>query len=334
MNLTDISDRKQLWNQEFYVRFLPEIDPFRENQYFRPLDKAYNGDSTFWNMPSPEPDLDHNFWEKVHAFLDDERIRELAVSLAENICLWEPDGNRLMFAAILRAGVPVADWLCRLLPGAAAAAISLFVGLGIDQAALRLIRKNYPERRLVFVDGWTGRGGVAREIAKIGAGPLAVLIDPWGWADFSGTQEDIFCPAACFTGAATMGFSRTFYADSQSFFAAYLFPQRYCKHDLVKAWQKNCPSPYSVNTPPRQKPRQEKCFFMQSGLRLHSNEVCRAMINAAPETLYFFHDAVYVKEHYPLLLELAERRKVKIIYNVRHLLDYKAYSACELRVKK
>lgn len=334
MNSTDISDRKQLWQQDAYVRFRQEVDPFRDYQYFRPLDRAYNGDNTFWEMPSPEPDLDQNFWEKVHAFLDDEKIREIAVSLAKNLCLWEPDGNKLVFAAILRAGVPIADWLCRLLPGAVAVSLSLFVGIGIDQAALRSVRENYPERRLVFVDGWTGRGGVAREIAKTGAGPLAVLIDPWGWADFSGTQEDIFCPTACFTGAATMGFSRTFYVDSESFFAAYLFPQQYCQNDLVKAWQKNCPSPYTVNTVSEPKPLAEKCFFMKTDLRLHSNEVCRAMINAAPETLYFFHDAVYVKEHYPLLLELAERRQVKTVYNVKHMLDYKTYTACSLQVKK
>lgn len=330
--MKDVPGRKNLWDFPVFAQFRPEVDPFEDRHLFRPLSKAYNGDNTFWSTPSPEPQLDDFFWNRVQSHLDDDRIGESALRLAQSISEWEPDAEKLAFAAILRAGVPVADWLCRLLPGSVAASLSLFVGLGVDRVAVEAIRSAY-SRKIVFVDGWTGRGGVAREIARLGIGPLAVLIDPWGWADFSGCREDIFCPTACFTGVATLGFSRTFYVDAQSLFAAYLFPDKYCRADVVRTWQKNCPPAGSKvsfrleeNSLARSTP-----FFKETDLRIHSNEVCRALINAAPDTLYFADDPAWVKAHHALLLELAERRAVKVVYRCRILDDYRTRVACSMK---
>ncbi|MCP4352500.1 MAG: hypothetical protein GY795_44140 [Desulfobacterales bacterium] len=320
-------NRNNPWDQPVYAQFREKIDPFRDHQYFRPLDRLYNGDNSFWSVPSHEPPLNKHFWELVSCHLNNDRIKKAAASLANAIAHWEPDGKKLVFAAILRAGVPVADWLCRLLPGSAAVSISLFVGLGIDKAALKLIRQQYPNRKIIFVDGWTGKGGVAREISQTKAGPLAVLIDPWGCADFSGAGDDLFCPSACFTGAATLGFSRTFYVNSESLFAAYLFPREYCQEELVKNWQMN--SPKHLNS--YEYAETKKKFFKQTDMRLHSNEVCRALINADPDTVYFFNDPVYVKEHYPLLLALAELRKVKVVYNAGMLSGYRTRAACSFK---
>ncbi len=316
-----------LWGQEVYVQFHEEIDPFRDLKFFRPLERAYTGDNAFWAMPSPEPCFPDAFWETVGAHLDDERIREAAVSLAEAVARWESAGDRLIFAAILRAGVPIADWLCRLFPGAKAAAVSLFVGLGIDGVALASLRRRHPERKIVFVDGWTGRGGVARAIADLGAGPLAVLVDPWGWADFSGTQADIFCPTACFTGVASLGFSRTFFVDDTRLFGAYRFPERHCRRDLVAGWQKCCP-PVGRGGAGNSLPHRR--FFQETPLRIHANEVCRALINAAPEKIFFLDAAGEVRRSFPLLIELAERRAVQVEYNVRRLSTLGTRVACTL----
>ncbi len=327
MTPENIANGKNPWNQPVYAKFMDKVDPFGELWRFRPLDKAYNGDNTFWSVPSPEPDVDNNFWKSVISSLDNESVKQSAAALAHDVSRWEPDGKKLVFAAILRAGVPIADWLCRLIPGSVSVAISLFVGLGLDQVALEKLKRKYPDRKIVFVDGWTGRGGVAREISRIGAGPLAVLIDPWGWADFSGFREDIFCPTACFTGVATLGFSRTFYIDSKSLFGTYLFPEKYYRRDLVEAWQAQCPSIQARSNGGGTTRR----FFKETDLRIHSNEVCRALINAAPDTLFFFHDPAFASEHYNLLLALASRRNVKVEYNAKGLERLKTRVACSLR---
>jgi hypothetical protein len=317
-----------LWQQHLYLSLLEEVHPFDEPHRFRKLNQAYTGENTFWSIPSPEPDLDEAFWQAVAAQLEQEQIQQAAQRLAAAIACWEPQPERLLFAAILRAGVPIAQWLCQMLPGSVAAAISLFVGIGIDQAALARLQADFPARKIVFVDGWTGRGGVARELAQLQAGPLAVLNDPWGWADFSGCQEDIFCPSACFTGLATLGFSRTFVVDQDSFFAAYRFPATFARKELVAAWSQAGPVAPSASAPC---PGGAK-FHQKTELRLHSNEVCRALINAAPRTLFFADDKHYVREHFSLLLQLAEQRKVPVQYDQHFLRDLRTRAACSLEI--
>ena len=316
--------RKSLWNQPVYADFLPEVNPFVAGDRFRPLGAAYDGNNTFWLKPSPEPRLDDAFWELLISQLDQDEIGAAASALAAAIGRWEPDSRRLAFAVILRAGVPIADWLCRLLPGSVAAAMSFFCGLGLDQVAFASFRKSYPERKIVFVDGWTGKGGLARELAELNLGPLAALIDPWGWADFAGCREDLFCPAACFTGPATLGFSRTFYRSEQSLFAAYLFPEKYCRATLVEAWQTLCPPSPSQSAPAGER------FFTPTDLRVHRNEVCRALINAVPDTIFFANDKTHAQTHDAMLLALAEARRIKVTYNAGFLHDYKTRVACTL----
>lgn len=325
MDLLTGLGRTNLWHQPVYAEFLEEIDPFRDNQYFRALNMAYDGNNTFWSIPSPEPSLDDEFWQLVNSELGNEKIQQAASRLAASITRWQIDTNKLIFVAILRAGVPIADWLCRLLPGSVAVSMSLFSGIGIDKVALAQVRSQYPERTIIFVDGWTGRGGVARELLRQGLHPFAVLIDPWGWADFSGSQDDLFCPTACFTGVTTLGFSRTFYVDEKNLFAAYLFPQKYCRYQLVKTWQAYCPTSLLIPS------NHQRRFFRPTEMRIHSNEVGRALINANPHIIYFAHDSIYVKEHYSLLLTLAELRKVNVVYNVEILADYKTCVACSMK---
>ncbi|MBF0199720.1 MAG: phosphoribosyltransferase domain-containing protein [Desulfamplus sp.] len=315
------------WNQMFYINLEKEVDPFKDSHLFRPLERAYNGDNTFWSTPSPEPDLDDEFWREIQISLErDDAVQMAARRLAGAIAERYPDPKNIVFVSILRAGVPVTDWLCRLLPGSVGTAISLFVGLGIDLAALERIRRDFPHRSIIFVDGWTGRGGVARAIAQIGAGPLAVLMDPWGWADFSGVQSDLFCPSACFTGVATLGFSRTFFVNNKDFFSAYRFAPMYTKREVVCSWQGACPeSPSSPMEPAVTK------FHANTPLRIHSNEVCRALINAAPEELLFACDRSSARERFSLLLDLGERRSVPVQFNVDFLNELKTGAACTLK---
>ncbi len=71
-------------------------------------------------------------------------------------------------------------------------------------------------------------------------------------------------------------------------------------------------------------------FYKDTSLRIHSNEVCRALINAAPDTLLFANSQQYVNEHYELLLALADRREVSIKYDQVFLKEYQTRVACTL----
>lgn len=327
MELVQNLGRPNLWRQPVYARFLEEVDPLNDRDRFRPLSSAYDGNVTLWGFPSPEPNLPDQFWQQVHTHLVHPTIQVAGARLAGAVAQWEPDPDQLLFVAILRAGVPIADWLCRLLPGSVAVSISLFSGLGIDHVAFAKIRSDYPGRKVVFVDGWTGRGGVARELARLNVGPLAVLIDPWGIATFSGSFDDVLCPTACFTGLTTLGFSRTFYTDDQTCFSAYLLPSNYTRQDLITAWQNACPID-RLDPLPR-----PSMMNKSTPLRVHGNEVCRALINANPEIIYFLGSEIHALEHYALVLALAELRNVKVVYYSQQLEHYQTQVACSFKLK-
>ncbi|MEA2059560.1 MAG: tellurite-like stress resistance cysteine protease StiP [Thermodesulfobacteriota bacterium] len=318
------------WNQRFYLNLEEEVHPFNDLNLFRPLDKAYTGNNTFWSTPSPEPDLNDAFWRDVElSFKNDSTIQKAVQHLAASILQKYPNPEKILFVSILRAGVPITDWLCQLLPGSMGAAISLFVGLGIDRQALNRMRRDFPDRSIIFVDGWTGRGGVAKTIFALDRGPLAVLMDPWGWADFFGIQADVFCPSACFTGLATLGFSRTFFVDKNNFFSAYRFSDAFSHQELIKCWQDSCPR--HPTSPPKSRINK---FFTETPLRIHSNEVCRALINAAPETLFFADDKSFAEQNFSLLLKLADQRSVPLKFNVNHVKELNTKVACSLKKAK
>jgi hypothetical protein len=48
--------------------------------------------------------------------------------------------------------------------------------------------------------------------------------------------------------------------------------------------------------------------------------------------LFFADDAQYVREHFSLLLTLAEQRKVPVQYNQQFLREYRTHAACSLHI--
>lgn len=318
-----------LWQQTVYAELLEEVDPRTQLDRFRPRHVGYTGNLNFWATPSPEPCLSDNLVSRLtQPVPEGSSLLVAANNLAAQIkSQYEED--KILFVAILRAGVPVAQWLTQLVHNSAAVATSLFVGHGIDQASLASIKRDHPDRRIIFVDGWTGKGGVAGELAKLGEGPLAVLSDPWCLADLRGTSEDLLSPSACFTGPTTLGFSRTFTRKPDSIFGTYQFPSSQLNPEIVNAW---CVSCKSCETKLDQASGNR--IQHETELRVHSNEVCRALINSNPGELYFAGSAAHARDRFSLLLELADAQNVPQKYNVRELSALNTSVACSLELTK
>ncbi|ASN83150.1 cysteine protease StiP domain-containing protein [Deinococcus ficus] len=76
---------------------------------------------------------------------------------------------------------------------------------GLDLQAYREVLDEHPGRDVVFVDGWTGLGGVTRALeASVKGARLAVLSDPAGCSTYAGTYQDVLIPHALL-GAAGCG---------------------------------------------------------------------------------------------------------------------------------
>ncbi|MET9480565.1 phosphoribosyltransferase [Streptomyces sp. NPDC006638] len=94
-------------------------------------------------------------------------------------------------------------------------AVSIVRGRGIDANAVRWLAAHHDPADVVFVDGWTGKGAITRELADAlrafeGFDPeIAVLADPGGCVRTYGTREDFLIPSACLNSTVSGLISRT-----------------------------------------------------------------------------------------------------------------------------
>ncbi|MCK7626736.1 phosphoribosyltransferase [Streptomyces sp. RS10V-4] len=131
-------------------------------------------------------------------------------------------GPRPVLVSLARAGTPVGILMRRWARHTrgldlAHYAVSIVRGRGIDTTALRWLAAHHDPRDVVFVDGWTGKGAITRELAGALAAPefagfdprIAVLADPGGCVDTYGTRDDFLIPSACLNSTVSGLVSRT-----------------------------------------------------------------------------------------------------------------------------
>lgn len=135
-------------------------------------------------------------------------------------------GPRPVLVSLARAGTPVGVLMrrwARLRHGVELPhyAVSIVRGRGIDANALRWLASHHNPADVVFVDGWTGKGAITRELAAAiaefeesdgteGFNPeIAVLADPGGCVRTYGTREDFLIPSACLNSTVSGLISRT-----------------------------------------------------------------------------------------------------------------------------
>ena len=183
--------------------------------------------------------------------LNQDRMAEHLLLLAEGILATRPHGITLV--SLARAGTPVGVLLKHVLKRyfnvqVEHYSISILRDVGIDQNALRTILQNHAPESLVFVDGWTGKGVIARQlVASLQAFALSdgvsipaelyVLTDLAGWATVAASSEDYLIPS-CILNATISGLvSRSVYdkhTASPTDFHGCLYYDQFARHDLSK----------------------------------------------------------------------------------------------------
>ena len=130
-------------------------------------------------------------------------------------------GKKIVLISLARAGTPIGILIKHYLEQKFACdvthyTISIIRGVGIDKNAVNFILKRHKPEEIQFVDGWTGKGAIQRELTKamkdfpqINSG-LAVLSDPAGVADKFGTHEDFLIASSCLNSTVSGLLSRTF----------------------------------------------------------------------------------------------------------------------------
>ncbi|MFJ5623064.1 cysteine protease StiP family protein [Peribacillus loiseleuriae] len=134
-------------------------------------------------------------------------------------------GRNLILVSLARAGTPIGILIKRYLSfaynlDAPHYSVSIIRGKGIDERAIRYIKENHPDSQIQFIDGWTGKGAISRELTqacqnmndKFGYhldDGLAVLADPGYCSEIYGTREDFLIPSACLNSTVSGLVSRT-----------------------------------------------------------------------------------------------------------------------------
>ncbi|MEU9665711.1 phosphoribosyltransferase [Streptomyces bobili] len=167
-----------------------------------------------------------HYQELFHAALETSAARlAQAVGAVTELVIAERS-PRPVLVSLARAGTPVGVLMRRWaqhrhgldLPHYA---VSIVRGRGIDANALRWLAEHHDPADVVFVDGWTGKGAITRELTAAvedfeaaggatGFDPeIAVLADPGSCVRTYGTREDFLIPSACLNSTVSGLISRT-----------------------------------------------------------------------------------------------------------------------------
>lgn len=166
--------------------------------------------------------------ENVNIFKDmlensDERMAYYVGKISEEI--YRKKGNDLIIVSLARGGTPYGILVRKYLKfkyniDIPHYSISIIRGRGIDYNALKYILKNHPNGKMQFIDGWTGKGSIIKELynsidifnKEYGMeidDSLAVIADPAKLCRIYGTREDIIIPNCCLNSTVSGLISRT-----------------------------------------------------------------------------------------------------------------------------
>lgn len=167
------------------------------------------------------------FYKSLETF--SEKLALAVAVTAEKII--KKRGEDIVLVSLARAGTPAGVLLKKYLQHAGSIevahySISIIRGKGIDENALKYILNKHPYSAIQFLDGWTGKGAITKELDEALAlfekrygsfeglcSELAVLADPGHCSTLYGTREDFLIPNACLNSTISGLLSRTVLRD-------------------------------------------------------------------------------------------------------------------------
>lgn len=129
-------------------------------------------------------------------------------------------GKDVVLVSLARAGTPIGILIKRYIKfvydfDVKHYTISIIRDRGIDRNAMNYILSRHEAKNIQFVDGWTGKGAILKELKKEiekfkgVSSELAVLSDPANICKLSGTHEDFLIPSSCLNSTVSGLISRT-----------------------------------------------------------------------------------------------------------------------------
>lgn len=178
-----------------------------------------SGTRHYSEILGPEAAPTPQYLALYHAALDQNRqaMAQAVMSLAKGIAARQ--SGDITLVSLARAGLPVGVLLKRALGrlgrDAAHYGVSIIRDRGLDRVAIAHILARHDPESVIFVDGWTGKGAIANELAKaapacgIAAPRLVTLGDIGGFAWMAPSARDWLIPSGILGGVVSGLISRT-----------------------------------------------------------------------------------------------------------------------------
>jgi len=188
-------------------------------------EKAIQSGLHYSEMLPIEYEPSEQYLKLFYASLDQYKQKvAIAVGTVSEL-LVEKRGKEIVLVSLARAGTPIGILMKRYLKevyefDAPHYSVSIIRGRGIDENAMLYIINKHTDKQIVFVDGWTGKGAIQKELTRsvhsfkekhgiVLDDELAVLADPGYCSSLYGTREDFLIPSACLNSTVSGLVSRT-----------------------------------------------------------------------------------------------------------------------------
>lgn len=215
------------------------------------------------NYPEETTSNEKPGWEEApqQAYLSlyEAALHENGAKLAQDVArlalhLAQQQDELCILVSLARAGTPYGILVQRALTLMGRPAIhygvSLIKGWGVDPAALDYIRRLHPYGTIRFIDGWTGKGGISRELHRSVAeynqsrslnisSQLNVIADLAGTAGTAVNSDDYLIPSAPINATMNGLISKTFGQPCPDLPAPFCFHGTYMLEHLREADQSN-----------------------------------------------------------------------------------------------
>jgi hypothetical protein len=183
-----------------------------------------SGQRHYSEMLSVEKTPDERYMRLFHRALEQNKDRFAGhlASLARTLAL--RPGKEVVLVSLARAGTPVGVLLHRGLKALGRASVHYSISIirdrGVDSVALDFILARHSDKDIVFIDGWTGKGAIASELAATVSeynasrgtavsSELVVVSDLAGVAGLAATADDYLIPSAILNAIVSGLVSRT-----------------------------------------------------------------------------------------------------------------------------
>lgn len=135
--------------------------------------------------------------------------------------IYKDKGEKAVLVSLARAGTSIGVLLKHYMDrkygiNVAHYTISIIRGRGIDKNAMDYILARHDPKDIQFIDGWTGKGAITRQLVEamadypqVSAG-LGVLSDPAFISEKCGTHDDFLIASSCLNSTVSGLLSRTF----------------------------------------------------------------------------------------------------------------------------